>query len=89
MLQSMRLQGVRYDLVTEQQQIQRKALKYLTWDNWFSLIKKKNLLMFSLPALYYETSIEPGSFLCFLRAVLSGLFKMLSPGFEVLQIPTK
>ena len=68
--------------------IHRKALNFLTWDIWFSLINN-NLLMFRLSAFCCETSILPGSFLCLLRACFSGLFKILSSGLEVLKIPTK
>ena len=47
-----------------------------------------NLLMFRQPALRCKASVQPG-FSPYLRAVLSESVEMVSPGFEVLKIPTE
>ena len=67
--------------------IHRKALNYLTWNIRFPLVNN-SVLMFRLPALCCKTSIYPGFSPVLLRVVLSGSLEMLSPGLEVLKIPT-
>ena len=68
--------------------INRKVLDPLTWDIWVHLISN-NLLMLRLPALSCKISIQSDSFPFLFGAALSGPLEMLSPGLEILKLPTK
>ena len=61
----------------------RKVLNSLTWDVWFSLIKR--ILTFRPPALCCKTLIYTTSLLASWKQ-FSGLLEMLPPGLEVLNI---